>query len=621
MSNTLDQHFNAPDVQLYVGYQHGSTDYTPASSVGVANCAALALSEQNQGINTAGLCQGQYGYLYIYDQGSAGKATSFNHSLFAQDAWTIGHGITINAGLRLDKEYLPGEASGTGVPAHPIDFSWADKIAPRIGAAWDIFQNGKLKVFGSYGEFYDIMKLNLATSSFGGQYWQNCYYGLNTSDLSSIAPVFNSANRYCVGPSAGSTANFAGNTQPAGLFFLANQNFRTFPTTCSTCNQFQEGVAPGLKPYAQHDSVFGFDYAINPSLALEVRWDRRRLDHVIEDSSIFDVTNASETFVIVNPGQGVNRTFNGFCTFLYGSSATASGGACTSPTGSSAVPPANTIPAARSYDGLEIRLTKAAIHNWYGLLSYTYSHFRGNYTGLTSSDLADGGLGGRNAPNNSRSFDEPYFSWNANGGSSSGLLPTDRPNVLKGDAYYELKYLKKFNTDFGLFQTVYQGSPNTTYMDVGLGGSGWPVDLYNRGKWVDITQDPQTGAITIGKVRTYRNPMYVQSDFNLEQGYKISESKSLKFSATFTNLFNQHAVTAVNEQIDTGYGYQFAMPGGQYLLNGLDFYSAAMSKYSVADVLSSSNSQGGPITVNSQYGKPMCYQLARTIRLGFKLTF
>ena len=40
-----------------------------------------------------------------------------------------------------------------------------------------------MKVFGSYGKFYDIMKLNLAISSFGGQYWNNCYYALDTPDL------------------------------------------------------------------------------------------------------------------------------------------------------------------------------------------------------------------------------------------------------------------------------------------------------------------------------------------------------------------------------------------------------------------------------------------------------
>ena len=36
-------------------------------------------------------------------------------------------------------------------------------------------------------------------------------------------------------------------------------------------------------------------------------------------------------------------------------------------------------------------------------------------------------------------FDEPYFQYNAQGGSSSGLLPTDRPNTLKADGYYQFK--------------------------------------------------------------------------------------------------------------------------------------------------------------------------------------
>ena len=116
------------------------------------------------------------------------------------------------------------------------------------------------------------------------------------------------------------------------------------------------------------------------------------------------------------------------------------------------------IPAARSYDGLEFRVTKASTHGWMGMFSYTYSNFRGNYTGLTSSDIGDGG-GGRNAPNNSRAFDEPYFSWNANGSSSSGLLPTDRPNALKGYVYYDLPWLSKFATDFGVFQAAYSGTP------------------------------------------------------------------------------------------------------------------------------------------------------------------
>ena len=198
-----------------------------------------------------------------------------------------------------------------------------------------------------------------------------------------------------------------------------------------------------MKPYKQHESVFGVDYQLAHNLAFEARWDRRRLDHVIEDSALFNPA-VGETFVIVNPGQGANRTFQSFYNFLYPQNPVAF-------TPANPCPTSNTIPAARSYDGLELRLTKATSNHWFGMFSYTYSQLRGNYTGLTSSDVADGG-GGRNAPNNSRSFDEPIFSWNAEGGSSSGLLPTDRPNTFKGYAYYELGWMKKFTSDFGIFQ-------------------------------------------------------------------------------------------------------------------------------------------------------------------------
>jgi len=624
LHNDIDQKYNEPYVQLFPGFTAGTTDFNPTTPTGIATCATL---EARTGyVDPATLnpvCQGLYGYLSVYDFGTQGIATSFNHGLFAQDSWTIGRGITINAGIRFDKEYLPGEGQGGGASSKPIQFSWTDKVAPRIGAAWDVFKDGKMKVFGSYGAFYDIMKLNVAISSFGGQYWQQCFYAMDTADLTKILPAFNSAGRDCVGPSASSAANWSGGTTPAGLTFIENQNFRTFPTTCSTCSSTQEGVAPGLKPYRQHESVFGVDYQIAKNLAFEARWDRRRLDHVIEDSSIFNAATGSETFVIVNPGQGVNQTFDGFCNFIYGAT---SGTACAG----NPRPPNNTIPGARSYDGLELRLTKTHSDRWFGMFSYTYSKLRGNYTGLTSTELADGGYGGRNSPNNSRSFDEPYFSWNSSGNSSSGLLPTDRPSTFKGYAYYELpwsKFSNKLTTDLGIFQYFYQGSPTSSYLDVGYGGGGWPVYVANRGNWVDVTQNQATGALTVGSPRVNRTPWYMQSDFNFQQNYKVSEAKILTFTATFTNLFNQHSVTADNAQIDTLSGFQFTTPsnagcgGPCFIGNGVPFYAAAMRPYNLSAALNTQNSHGGPMTLNSLYGTPLFFQLARTIRLGVKFTF
>ena len=265
----------------------------------------------------------------------------------------------------------------------PINFGWKDKIAPRIGVAWDVFRDGKLKIFGGYGVFYDQMKLNVAISSFGGQYWDNCVLCPHRFELprrsihSTTAP-----HRVDIAPlvTLRRVRYFAGGNAPSNTTFIENLNQRAFPTTCPTCSAVQEGVAPGLKPYEQHEALFGTDYQVSRTVALEVRYDRRRLDHVIEDAAVYNPA-IGETFVIVNPGQGVNATVSGYCNFLYGYGAPG----CDNQGG--AFPANNNPAAARSYDGVELRATKALSNHWYGLFSYTYSHFRGNYTGLTSSDL------------------------------------------------------------------------------------------------------------------------------------------------------------------------------------------------------------------------------------------
>ena len=660
LSNAVQQHYNEPNVSVFAGAGNYPPDFGPPYST---NCATIdpggAINPANglwQG-GTYGGCGGQYGYLFISDYGSLGQATSMNHAFFVHDAWTIGHGVTINAGIRLEHEYLPAEQQPQGGLSKPIQFGWGGKIAPRLGVAWDVARNGKWKVFASYGKYYDIMKLNLAIGSFGGQYWNQCYYALNTQDLSSIAPVFNSGNRYCGGPGANSSsgANFGSGGMPAGITFIENENFRAWPTTCSTCSQTEEGVAPGLKPYTQHESVFGLDHQLSKDLALEVRWDRRRLDHAIEDSALFNPA-VGETFVIVNPGQGVNRTFDGFWNFLYGSpSGCAPAGTAPNTAAGQASCPAAPPIATRAYDGVEFRLTKAPNAHWAGMLSYTYSHFRGNYTGLTNTDLSDGG-GGRNAPNNSRAFDEPFFYYGANGKINNGLLPTDRPNVFKGYAYYELPWMhNKLSTNLGIFQYLYQGSPVSSFVDVGNSfapdftlpgnvasaeGGAFPTYIVGRDHWLPVSQDPNTGAITTGTPYIRRTPWFTQSDLQLSQNYKLSETKALNFSVTVPNVLNQRATTAYWESIDSDFYPQFLAPPsaacGAALnppqasapctqgLNGYQFYTAAMSPYNYQALLNNAGGavgSSGAMTVNSMYGKPLYHQVSRTLYMAVKFTF
>ena len=105
-------------------------------------------------------------------------------------------------------------------------------------------------------------------------------------------------------------ANFANGTPASltdagtGVSLIENVNFRPW-----------EPVAKGVKPYRQHEFVIGYDYQIAHDWAFEARYDRRRLDHVIEDASLADPDNF-EMYTIVNPGQGVNATIDGYASYL-----------------------------------------------------------------------------------------------------------------------------------------------------------------------------------------------------------------------------------------------------------------------------------------------------------------
>lgn len=632
LSNVIDQHGNVPFAFVNVGKGAG---YSPNTAFGGTNCGNLTVEW--------GVCAGQYGFVKVQDfatvlrtpAGQVVPATDHNHALFVQDAWTIGHGLTLNLGLRVEKEQLPAPA-GIGVSnIRSINFSWSDKIEPRLGAAWGS-RDGKMKIFGSYGVVNDVMKLLLAQSSFGAQGFEWCSYPLgpdgtaNGFTQSDITLTFNAGGRACPTGVSNVGASFNGGVVPTSLTdpqaqLIENVNLRP-----------EEPVVPGLKPYRQHEIVAGWDYQIGKNWAFEARYDRRRLDHVIEDASLAD-PNAFEIYNIVNPGQGVNATLNGYAQYLtsigdaYGPGTAAFNptGAFwtgTGPNGTCANCPNNPV-AVRNYDGVELRMTKSASRGFAGMFSYTWSRLWGNYSGLTTTDQVDGGATGRNSPDTTRAFDEPFFYFNYKGQSASGPLPTDRPSTFKGFAYYTLPWrgdLRNNTTTFGLFQVAYQGSPMSSYVDFGAANpnpvSPYPYEaayLFGRGNWVNETVDPTSGAVTIGAPFTRRTPWYTQTDFNLQHSIKVNknnEAQVLSFSATLTNLLNQHAVTAYWQSLDSNFTSTPLLPG--QIFGGAAFYQTVEEGYNPQQQINSASMIG-----NSLYGKPTMWQLSRNIRLGATFTF
>jgi hypothetical protein len=112
----------------------------------------------------------------------------------------------------------------------------------------------------------------------------------------------------------------------------------------------------------------------------------------------------------------------------------------------------------------------------------------------------------------------------------------------------------------------------------------------------------------------------------------LEGAKALGFSATFQNLFNEHAVTSVFGQVDSASSYinqsQEFLVNGLAVPDGVPWYAAAMHPYNVPALLQanpgsigSTGTYNAPQTISNLYGRPYTYQNPRTLRLSAHFTF
>ncbi|MBP1634627.1 MAG: hypothetical protein H6Q10_1201 [Acidobacteria bacterium] len=324
--------------------------------------------------------RGQYGYWCWRSFGTRGLVTVDNIGLFLQDAWTVNNRLTVNLGIRTESETVPSYKPNL----NGIDFSFADKLAPRAGFAYDVKGDGKWKVFGSWGMFYDVMKLELPRGAFGGDVYVMDYYALDTLDWNTLMVNGNAPGR-----------------------FLEQVDYR-IPSNDPEHPE-AGGIDPNLKPFRQQELVFGVEHELTPRTAVSARYVHKQVDRAVEDVGIM-VPGYGEVYWIANPGEGV-------ATYIEKD---------TCPT-CPALPKAQ-----RDYDALELKLSRRFGNNWMFNGSYTLSRLYGNYPGLASSDEI-----ARIAPNVTRLFDNLLMAFDEKGQPVYGRLNTDRPHQFKLSAAYQ----------------------------------------------------------------------------------------------------------------------------------------------------------------------------------------
>lgn len=397
-----------------------------------------------QTFNRAGVTgTGRYGY-YIWEDGvkNKGNVSSRNQGFYIQDTWRARPNLTLNLGIRLENEFLPpfkAEHNGKPVP-NPVSFGWGDKIAPRLGAAWDILGDGRWKLSGSFGLFYDMLKYELARGSFGSDYWWSHVYALDNPNLFALG----FANPGAGGPKI---------TQYDNRSLHVNAN-----------NEI-EGIDPSIDPFTSREFTVNLEHQLASRLVFGARYTRKDLLKAIEDIGVLDA-EGSEVYVIGNPGFGLTR--NDPAKVLDRKT----------PDGQEYLVPK----AVRQYDAVEFRLQGQARSATF-LGSYTWSRLYGNYAGAANSDES-----GRSDPGVSRAFDLPYYYFDASGSQRNvlGVLGTDRPHTFKFFGSYELKS-KVGSSTFGLTQLAYSGTPDSSTI-IYLSAPTFPYGRNDLGRTPFLTQ-------------------------------------------------------------------------------------------------------------------------------------
>ena len=187
------------------------------------------------------------------------KPESESDAAYAQATWKVMPNFTLNLGLRYEQQKVKGRDGST-----QIDLN--DNYAPRISFAWDPQANGRSKLYGAWGRYYENVPLDINIRAFGGEVQCFCY-NFDPSP-GAIAPDPNAPR---------GSGLLGGGTEP---------------------------VDPNLKGQYIDEALIGYEYEVAPNFALGIQGTYRDLGRVIEDFLIISQGN----YFIANPGEGIGKT-------------------------------------------------------------------------------------------------------------------------------------------------------------------------------------------------------------------------------------------------------------------------------------------------------------------------
>jgi hypothetical protein len=183
----------------------------------------------------------------------ASRAFDYNTALYVQDRFRAAPNLTIDAGLRWERQDLYGRGSRKVVS---LSGNWA----LRLGAVFDPTNEGRTRIIGYYGRYFESVPMDINLRSFGRELTCFCYNF--SADPDDLAPVG--------GP----------------------------PRFSSLLSSAEEVDAP-LRGQYLDEYVAAIEHRMAPSIVVAARFNQRRIGRVIED-----IITPSDEYVVVNPSEG-----------------------------------------------------------------------------------------------------------------------------------------------------------------------------------------------------------------------------------------------------------------------------------------------------------------------------
>jgi hypothetical protein len=468
------------------------------------------------------------------------------HAIYGNDNVSIGHRITINAGIRWDEEQLNGIVQ---------QYVFNDNWSPRLGINFDPKGDRKSKIFFNFGRYTQSLPEDAAIRSLGQELDISAANWAPLADASgnavlnqngTVTPVLDAAHLISGDPAAGS----------AGSNIAAS-------------GSVPENILPKTKLNFEEEFVGGVEKQFG-GFVLSARYTDRRLLRIIEDQSGASPEgnlsgNVAQNFEIGNPSSSsdyfVNEVetpyvFNANlpndgapanCVVNYNvgnnnlpftdslGNIAGEGGACGNNPANVGLPtpdgkPDGQASARRHYQAIEVELNKNFSHNFLLRVNYRWAKLYGNYEGLFRND------NGQSDPGISSLFDfTPGVLGLLGQQFARGFLNTDRRQIgnLYGSYVLPSGFAKKLTIGTGF-----------------RASSGQPINnLGAHPVYQNAGEIPFGGRGSEG-----RNASNYQLDLHTDYPVSLGEKYKLKLTFDAFNVTNSRSLTSVDQDSALSFG-------------------------------------------------------------------